>query len=116
MRATEDADLTSIRKSYKFAGIHAAQLPGVTETGVYITLGQLLETIDRRIADQTSAPLAAQGASAEHKSLHETFVEFHVRPIVNIADILMETIPGMSPITMPPTNYRGLRLVGYGRG
>lgn len=115
MRHREDGDTETIRAAHQFIA-RQAPLAAIVDTGVYRTLGDLLDRIERQSVEQVSEGMAGKSATQTAAAAREELIEEHMRPIASVAHWLALRHPGLKSLRMP-SSYRGVTaLVAHAAG
>jgi hypothetical protein len=108
--------LQSLNEVQKFIDEHAAELPGVGESGMKKKFDETLAELARLGETQTAAELAAMSATRRVNVITQDLIEHHMSHVANIAAISLPPGLELAPLALPSEFQRGERLAAKARG
>ena len=105
-----------LKEVQKFLDERAAELPGLSTTGMRKKFDDAVEEVSKLAATQTSADLRAMSTTRRLHSLTAALIEHHMTHVARIAKVALPPGPELVPLGLPKRAVTGERLAARARG
>ncbi len=117
MNRQQSDTLQSLKEVQRFLVDRAAELPGLSETGMRKKFDDTVTELSKLAATQTSADLRAMSTTRKIYSLTTDLIEHHMSHIARIAAVTLPPGPELAPLALPKKRIQaGERLAAKARG
>jgi hypothetical protein len=116
MNQQQSNTLEWLKEIQKFLDERAAELPGLSATGMRKKFDDTVEEVAKLAATQTSADLRAMSTTQRIRGLTTALIDHHMTHVARVAKVALPPGPELVPLGVPKRAVTGERLAARARG